>query len=130
MSLHLTPRQKRNLTRILPFGIIWLLLGWYDLFTDFAATGYENLRPSTDITLTPKVIIFASIAVTLVGLLVGTMEVFWFGKLFVQKSFWKKLVYKTAFYLFFMFVIILITYPIAAAIELGVSPLPDYGIFP
>ena len=102
--------------------MIWLVLGWYDLFTDAAATGYQNLRPSTDITLTPEVIIFASIAVTVVGLLVGTMEVFWFGKLFVHKSFWQKLLYKTGFYLLFMFIIILITYPVAAAIELGVSP--------
>ena len=105
--------------------MIWLVVGWYDLFTDAAATGYENIRPSTDITLTPGVIIFASIAVLMVGLLVGTMEVFWFGKLFSKKRFWQKLMYKTGFYLLFMLIVILITYPLAAAIELNVSPLDN-----
>lgn len=122
MPLVLSPRTRRNIARIIPFGVIWLVVGWYDLFTDAAATGYENVRPSTDITLTPEVLVFASIAILVVGLLVGSMEVFWFGKLFVHKKFWQKLIYKTIFYLFFMFVIILVTYPIAAAIELEVSP--------
>ncbi len=121
MLFKLGPRTKRNIARIIPFGIIWLVLGWYDLFTDAAATGGENVRPSTDITLTTEVVIFASIAVLLVGLLVGTFEVYFFSKLFVHKRFWQKLLYKTGFYLLFMLVIILITYPIAAAIELEVS---------
>ena len=122
MQIHISPRVRRNIARIIPFGAIWLVLGWYDLFTDAAATGNQNIRPSTDITLTPEVIVFASIAVTLVGLLVGTIEVLWLGKLFTNNSFWRKLIYKTSFYLFFMLIIILVTYPIAAGIELDVSP--------
>lgn len=121
MHFKISPRTKRNIARIIPFGLIWLVLGWYDLFTDAAATGGENVRPSTDITLTTEVVIFASIAVLLVGLLVGTLEVYFFSKLFLHKRFWQKLIYKTGFYLLFMLVIISITYPIAAAIELEVS---------
>jgi adenylate cyclase len=101
------------------------MVGWLDLFIDMAATGNQNLKPNSDITLTFEVLIFASLAVALVGLLVGTIEVFWLGNLFVHKSFWKKIVYKVGFYSVFLLLIILITYPVAAALELGVSPLDD-----
>ena len=125
MAFQLSPRTKRNISRIIPFGVIWLIVGWYDLFIDAVATGNQNLRPSTDITLTFEVFVFASIAVTIVGLLVGTIEVLWLGNLFVNKPFWKKLFYKTAFYTFFLIIIILITYPIAAGIELGTTPFDE-----
>ena len=125
MPVHLSPRSKRNLARIIPFGVIWLVVGWYDLFVDAVATGNQNLKPSTDITLTLEVFIFASVAVTITGLLVGTIEVLWLGSLFVNKPFWKKICYKTAFYAVFLVVVILITYPIAAGIELGVSPFDE-----
>ncbi|MEN8799175.1 MAG: adenylate/guanylate cyclase domain-containing protein [Flavobacteriaceae bacterium] len=125
MAIQLGPRAKRNFWRIIPFGLIWLMVGWLDLFIDAAATGNQNLNPSSDISLTFEVVIFASLAVTLVGLLVGTIEVFWLGKLFIHKSFWKKIVYKVGFYSVFLLMIILITYPIAAALELGISVLDD-----
>ncbi len=123
MYFALSPRVKRNIARIIPFGVIWLVVGWFDLFADAAATGNRNIDPSTDITVTFEVFIFASIAVTLTGLLVGAIEVLWLGKLFINKSFWQKLLYKMGFYTFFLVVVILITYPIAAGLELGVSPL-------
>jgi len=122
VPVHFRARVKRNIARIIPFGVIWLVVGWYDLFTDAAATGYQNVNPSVDITLTTEVFVFASIAVTLVGLLVGTIEVLWLGNLFINKSFWRKIVYKMGFYTFFMLLVILVTYPIAAGIELDVSP--------
>ena len=125
MFLKLSPRAKRNISRIIPFGVIWLVVGWYDLFIDAVATGNQNLRPSTDITLTFEVFVFASIAVTIVGLVVGTIEVLWLGNLFVNRPFWQKIIYKTGFYAFFLIIVILTTYPIAAGIELGTSPFDE-----
>ena len=125
MSLKLSPKAKRNIGRIIPFGVIWLVVGWYDLFIDAVATGNQNLNPSTDITMTFEVFVFASFAVTIVGLLVGTIEVLWLGNLFVNRPFWQKISYKTAFYAFFLTIVILTTYPIAAGIELGTSPLAE-----
>ncbi len=125
MPVHFRPRVKRNIARIIPFGVIWLVVGWYDLFTDAAATGNQNVNPSVDITLTTEVFVFASITVTLVGLLVGAIEVLWLGNLFINKSFWRKIVYKMGFYTFFMLLVILAAYPIAAGIELDVSPFDN-----
>ena len=120
MNLSLTPKTKRNLARILPFGLIWLLLGWYNLFTEAAVTGNQNLNPETTITLSPSVFIFASIAVTLVGFSVGALEILWLGTLFKNRSLGQKLLFKTGFYALFLFLIILIFFPLASSIELGI----------
>ena len=118
----LSPKSKRNISRIIPFGVIWLGLGWFILFVEGAATQHQNLNPSSAITLTTEVFIFASIAVTVVGLIVGAVEVLCMGHLFSKKSFTQKLLYKVGFYTFFLLLVILITYPLAAGVELDVSP--------
>tara|TARA_R110000868_G_scaffold407851_1_gene689695 strand:+ start:3597 stop:4694 length:1098 start_codon:yes stop_codon:yes gene_type:complete len=120
--MSLTPKSKRRLQRILPFGIIWCLIGFFVLFIQEAATSHQNLNPNVVITLTPKVLAFAIISVTLIGLLVGAVEILWLGKLFNNKSFYKKIFYKLSFYSFFLIITIIIVYPIAASIELGVPP--------
>lgn len=119
MLAKLTPKQRRNLSRILPFGAIWLIAGWFVLFVETAATGSENLNPDTAITMGPEVFLFASIAVYLVGIIVGSIEVLWLGRLFERKSFGYKILYKTGFYLVFMLMVNVVTYPIAASLELG-----------
>lgn len=123
MNSWLSPKTKRNLGRILPFGLIWLLVGWFDLLTDAAATGNQNINPAVEITLTPAVFIFASLAVTAVGLVIGTLEVYWLKDLFRRYNFTLKLFYKFCFYTLFLFLIIVLTYPLAASLELNRSPL-------
>ncbi|MBT8178195.1 MAG: adenylate/guanylate cyclase domain-containing protein [Eudoraea sp.] len=119
----LSPKTKRNLSRIIPFGVIWLLVGWFDLLTDAAATGNKNINPAVEITLTPTVFIFASLAVTVVGLSIGALEVYALKDLFSKHSFTRKLFYKFGFYTFFLFLVIVLTYPLAASLELNRSPV-------
>jgi adenylate cyclase len=119
----LSPKTKRNISRIIPFGVIWLVLGWINLFSQEAAKQDQNLNPSGAINVTPEVFVFASIAVTTVGLLVGAIEVVWMGNLFSKASFLQKIGYKVVFYTIFLLVVIFITFPIAAGVELYVSPL-------
>lgn len=123
MNFRLAPGTRRNIKRIIPFGVIWLLVGWYDLLTDGLDTGNKNINPAVDINLTPQVFLFASIAVTFIGLVIGALEVYWFKNLFGSYSFARKLFSKFIFYSFFLFLCILITYPIAAGLELGRSPM-------
>lgn len=118
----MSPNTKRNIQRIIPFGVIWLLIGWYDLLTDALATGNKNTNPGIEITLTPEVFIFASVAITIIGLIIGTLEVYWFKNLFSRYSFVRKLFSKFLFYSFFLFLLIFIMYPLAASIELGLNP--------
>ena len=119
----LSPKKKRNISRIIPFGVIWLVLGWINLFSQEAAKQDQNLNTSGAINVTPEVFFFASIAVTTVGLLVGAIEVVWMGNLFSKASFLQKIGYKVVFYTIFLLVVIFITFPIAAGVELYVSPL-------
>jgi DNA-binding Lrp family transcriptional regulator len=92
--MHLKPKAKRNLKRILPFGIIWLVLGWVFLLAETAATGNQNMNPDTAITLTLPVFIFASIAVFIAGLLVGLIEVTLLEKRFRHYSLGARIVQK------------------------------------
>ena len=117
----MSPRTRRNIQRIIPFGVIWLLVGWFDLLTEAAATGNKNINPAVEITLTFEVFVFASLAVTLVGLTIGALEVYWFRDLFSKYSFSRKLLSKFFFYTFFLFLIISVTYPLAASLEMQLS---------
>lgn len=120
----LSPKTKRNISRIIPFGVIWLVLGWVNLFCQEAvlAVALEgNLNQSTVIRMTPEVFLFASIAIIVVGLLVGAIEVVWLGDLFSKKSLLGKIAYKFGFYTIFLLLVILISYPIAAALESQIS---------
>lgn len=122
------PKTKYYLKRILPFGIIWLALSWFVLLIESMATDYENKRPETDITVDWAIFLFASFAVFMVGIAMGTVEVLWLGKQFKSKSFGRKILYKMGFYLLFMLVINCITFPLAASIEMGTSIL-DSGVW-
>ena len=120
----LSPKTKRNISRIIPFGVIWLVLGWVNLFSQealMATLQDQNFDTSTVIRMTPEVLLFASIAIIIVGLLVGAIEVLWLGNLFSKKSFLHKITYKFVFYTIFLLLVILINYPIAIALESQIS---------
>lgn len=119
----LSPKQKRNISRIIPFGIIWLVTGWVFLIAETVATGNQNLNPDTAITLTLPVFIFASLAVALVGLLVGLVELVILEKRFRNFSFGRKVGYKFLIYLTLMITLQTIFFPIASAIEHNISLL-------
>jgi adenylate cyclase len=114
----LTPKIKRYLTQILPFGVIWLLFGIIFLLIEIAATKDYAYRPKGVIEVNLQVFVFAMFAVTLVGLLIGTIEVLFLNKLFAKSSFLKTILGKLSIYSLFLFVIIVIMYPIAASMEL------------
>lgn len=113
----LSPKTKRNLSRILPFGIIWLLSGWVFLIVEHAAAGGPEGFPSTVIRMDFKIFLFSSLAITAVGLLVGTAELLYLNDAFARKSFTKKILYKLLIYTLTLSVIIGITYPLAASMD-------------
>jgi len=123
----LTPKAKRNVQRIIPFGLIWLLNGWVFMLVELAAMG-SSAQSSTVIDLTLPVFVFASVSVTIVGLLVGTVELLLVGRLFRSRSFISKIFYKFMLYAVLMLLIISITYPIAASFESGI-PVYDQRIW-
>ena len=114
----LSPKAKRNISRIIPFGIIWLAFSWVFLFIEYAALGGMQNAADSAIKMDLPIFIFSSLAITAVGLIVGMIEILFINQLFVNKSFIKKFISKLLIYALFLFVIILITFPIAASLEL------------
>lgn len=121
MRTRLSPRTRRNILRIVPFGVIWVLMAQVFLLSDFAAVGdFENV-PESAIVVDAGIYLFATVAVGMVGLLVGTFELLVLNRRFAKRSLATKLVGKTLFYGFFLTCMVLITFPIAAAMEMDVS---------
>jgi adenylate cyclase len=121
MALQLPPKTKRNLYRIIPFGLIWLISGWVFWIVEQAAAGSSVQDSSSMVAMNLEVFIFSSIALTAVGLLIGTIELLYINQVFSKKSFTKKIVYKTIFYILLLLIITVITYPIAKSLELDIS---------
>ena len=121
MWSRLSPKTQRNVLRILPFGVIWLLVSQVLLVSDYAITGgFANIA-ETDIELSLPIYLFATLATMVVGFTVGAVEVLYLNRLFAPRKFSEKIFGKTVFYLVLLAGVILVTYPIAAAMEMGTS---------
>ncbi|MEM6719006.1 MAG: adenylate/guanylate cyclase domain-containing protein [Bacteroidota bacterium] len=119
----LSPKFKRYLTQILPFGVIWFLLGIIFITIEYAATKDYSYTQKGVIEVNLEIFIFAMVAVTFVGLLIGTIEVVFLKRFFAKSSFIQTIVGKLSIYSVFLFIIILIMFPTAVSIELNVSIL-------
>ncbi len=121
--MKISPKAKRNISRITPFAIIWLVSGWITDITEIGATRNQDLIPDTDISLTIPVLIFASLANIVVGLIVGLLEVVYLEKRFSNRTLSAKFFYKFLIYLALFIIIIVILYPLAYALDNGISVL-------
>lgn len=119
--MKLSAITKRNIIKIIPFGVIWLVLGCLFLGVEYAAIGDQTNTPKSAIKIEPSILFFALTGITIIGLLVGFIELKFLSKLFAKQSFLVKICSKFLIYIAFFFLIILINYPIAASIELNTS---------
>ncbi|WP_407557670.1 adenylate/guanylate cyclase domain-containing protein [Winogradskyella sp. 4-2091] len=114
----MTPKLKRNIKRVIPFGLIWLIFGIIFLIIEYAATKDFGYTINGVIKLDYKIVLFALPVVTIVGLILGIIELLFINQLFLKKSFLTKVIGKSIIYSLFLFIIICIAYPVAASIEL------------
>jgi len=116
------PEIKRKLATILPFGIIWLVMGWMFLFVEYAATAVidkQYLIPESVISLSPKVLVFASISVFFIGCFVGFLEVYFINRFFKSYTFFQKIFGKLVIYLTLFLILNFCFYMLAASIEMN-----------
>jgi len=100
----LSPKTKRNIARIIPFGAIWLVFSVVYVEVQHGIIGKLNYYPSTGNPYNfQRTTIITCIGSLVTGLLIGAIEIKYFNKWFIQKSFTKKVLYKSLIY----FVIIL-----------------------
>ena len=119
MRLPLSFRTRRALRRVIPFGVIWFVLAQVFSISDYAAGG--GAVATTDgsaIEVDAGVRLFANLAVAVVGCLVGAVEVFFLNRRLAARSLGTKLVAKTLFYVVFLTGVVVVTYPVAAALEM------------
>ncbi|MEJ0103981.1 MAG: adenylate/guanylate cyclase domain-containing protein [Bacteroidota bacterium] len=114
----LSPKTKRNIYRIIPFGLIWLIFSVVYTLLERGILGDLIYYPATGnpYNFTQNIFI-TPVSALIMGLLTGTIEILYFNKLFIQKSFTKKIVYKSIIYLAIIIFFLLITSLIANSID-------------
>ena len=136
----LTPKARRNIFHIVPYGMIWLVFSVVYTLLEKGLLGKLRYYPSTGNSYIFERNIFMTPLFALVtGILAGVLEIVYFRKWFIKKSFAKKIVYKSLIYivvilLFLLLLIIATSNNIPAAIAdktfwLGVLTfLTDYSL--
>mgnify|MGYP002633763211 CR=1 FL=1 len=98
-GLMLTPKQNRNLIRIIPFGIIWGVFGILYVLLEYGLLGDSMVYPSTrNLYNVETSLFFYTSGAFIMGILFGAIEVMWLNKLFAKRKFWEKILIKTALY--------------------------------
>ncbi|MEM1405990.1 MAG: adenylate/guanylate cyclase domain-containing protein [Bacteroidota bacterium] len=118
MTFLITRKFKRNVLRIIPFGMIWLFTGWMFLLSEALYEGGQVINSETEIKLTLPVFLFASVCIFLLGVLVGIIETRTLQKYFLRYTFLKKIILKFIIYLLMLISAICLTYPTAVFIEM------------
>lgn len=114
----LTPKIRRNIYRIIPFGVIWLVFSIVYTQLEKGLLGNLKYYPSTGNPYNFNQNIFITpVSALIAGLLIGTIEILYFNKLFIQKSFGKKIVYKSIIYLAIITSFLVATSVIANSVE-------------
>ncbi|SEK36401.1 adenylate cyclase [Aquimarina amphilecti] len=102
--------NKRTIYRIIPFIIFFIIAALIYLFLEKGILGDSQSYPSTQNPYNfVNGLFIGVISATLFGLLIGSFEVLYFNKFFSSKSFLKKIIYKTAFYLVIIIIFLLST---------------------
>jgi adenylate cyclase len=118
----LSPKAKRTIYRIVPFGIFWVIFSIVYILLERGILGRLEHYPSTGNPYNfHGTILITPIAALVTGLVIGTIEILYFNKLFIQKSFTQKIIYKSVSYLAFIVSFLLIVSVIANAAQLQTS---------
>jgi adenylate cyclase len=93
-------KTKRNISRIIPFGLMWLIFSVVYTILERGLLGDFKFYPATGNPYSfTRNIFITPITSFITGLLIGTIEIMYFNKLFIQKTFTQKIIYKSVIYL-------------------------------
>jgi adenylate cyclase len=118
----LSPGTRIHIKRIIPFGMIWLLFALVYSLVEKGLLGSLNKYPSTGNPYQfSKSIVITGITALVLGLLMGTVEILFFDKVFLKTSLLKKILYKTLIYIVIVISCLLIITVVYNAIEFRTS---------
>ena len=107
----LSPKTRRNVARVIPYGVLWFIFSLIYCILEKGILGDLDHYPSTGNQYKFATNIFAIPAAGLMmGLITGILEIGYFSKWFIKKSFARKVVFKSFLYLIiaiiFLFVLV------------------------
>jgi len=107
----LSPKARRNIFRIIPFGMMWLVFSIVYTLLERGLLGSLNYYPSTGNTYVFARNIFTTpLSALITGILIGILEIVYFSKWFIKKSFTKKILYKSLIYLVIILLFLITTF--------------------
>lgn len=117
----ISAKSKRQLVQVIPFGLIIMLFGIVYSLVEKGILGEHPSYPSTGnlYFFNP---ISAGFLTLILGLIVGSIEVFFLNKRFQKNSFLEKIVFKTTIYMFLITAFTVAISTFSVAIELGSTP--------
>ena len=103
------PKTRRNIKRVIPFGVLWFIFGLIYIMLEKAIIGNLDHYPSTgvDYNFARNSFVIPSSAL-MMGLLTGILEIGYFNKWFIKNSFTKKIIFKSFIYLVIVTVFLVI----------------------
>jgi len=127
--LNFSPKQKRNIGKILPFGILCFLFGVVWVIVERSLLGPLDHYPATGIPYEfLPALMTTSIGSLIFGLLVGSVEVLYINKLFIKRPFGLKILIKTIIYITSLAVFMIFLFIIFSLIMRQSSPFDSEQI--
>lgn len=110
----ISPKHKRNIYRILPFGLLWAAFGIIYSFIEKGLLGNLDYYPSTGNSYDfSGSLIFITIGTSVMGWILGAAEILFLNRYFSQRSFGAKIIIKTCLYLISICIfLITLTFPL------------------
>jgi adenylate cyclase len=106
----LSPKTRRNITRIIPFGVIWFVFSLLYSVLEKSLLANLDHYPSSGVKYDfARNALIIPVAGLIMGLLTGVLEISYFSKRFIKNSFTRKILFKSIVYLviFIVFLIII-----------------------
>ncbi len=118
----LSPKNKRDFYRIIPFGFVWLTYAFIYLLLEKGLLHDLDFYPSTGNPYKFGANTLISLLVAAIsGLLMGTFEIKVLNNLFIHQTFRKKILYKTFIYVLLMVTFVIVISVIGYSVKLRTS---------
>jgi len=105
----LSPKTRRNIGRIIPFGVLWFIFSLVYCILEKGILGHLESYPATGVPYNfERSIIAIPAAGMFMGILTGILEIGYFSKWFIKKSFTRKIVAKSFIYLVIVIIFLIV----------------------
>jgi adenylate cyclase len=101
----LSPKTRRDITRIIPFGVLWFIFSLLYAILEKSILGNLDYYPPTGLPYNfVRNILTIPAAGLIMGILNGILEINYFSKRFIKKSFTIKIISKSVIYLIILLI--------------------------